>query len=190
MNIGDPGGFCKPGKCVGWVAAIKAATHRDECMMGSATRNPSYSLREPPPQPFAQAAPHYPLFVFGREPRNLFGKHGHCLAIGTREPRKIRSPEHAPCAKRIVYAAQVRVQRAIRVRILRVMRKATDFHRDIRASREYQYLVEVVLDGVDGLYQSFLPLGVRPKATRPWYFNPCLEVPGSGSSSGRLSRDR
>jgi hypothetical protein len=30
-------------ECVGWVAAVKAATHRDECMMGSAMRNPSYT---------------------------------------------------------------------------------------------------------------------------------------------------
>jgi len=27
---------------VGWVAAVKAATYRDEFMMGSATLNPSY----------------------------------------------------------------------------------------------------------------------------------------------------
>ena len=30
-------------KCVGWVEAVKADTHRDECMMGIATLNPSYT---------------------------------------------------------------------------------------------------------------------------------------------------
>ena len=30
-------------ECVGWVEAVKADTHRDECMMGIATLNPSYT---------------------------------------------------------------------------------------------------------------------------------------------------
>src|SRR3990170_8800562 len=75
------------------------------------------SGRQWPAQPLADGAPHDPVLVGGREPRELLGEQRDGLPPRAGQPRPVRPPEDAPRPERVDDLAKMLVQPAVRVRL-------------------------------------------------------------------------
>src|SRR5262249_56275426 len=85
-----------------------------------------------PGEPAAQAAAHNPRLVVLRQPRQFLGEEGYRFTPRARKTRPVGAPEHAFRSKGVIYATDMRVKVAKRIRHDRMTRKRGRFDCDVR----------------------------------------------------------
>src|SRR6266516_7057976 len=100
------------------------------------------SLLSFPSEPLTDGPAHDQLEVAALQPGQLFREQRHVLTPRARHARDVGAPEPARGAEGVIEPAQVVVDVAKRVGLIRVARCAGRLHRDVRIFREREHVRE------------------------------------------------